>query len=238
MKSKEMMNQPDPLRSVLSFVFLVVFVFFIVSSTEFAFRNLGLDQSAAFLLLTLAIFGSAVNIPLFKIRSEGILTYERVGLLWGSWELPIYRPPQTTEVFINIGGALVPVLLSGTLLVLNPSLLVPVLVTIVPMTLITHKIAKIIPGLGITIPMFLILFIGLGVSISVEALYFLMGAPLSVIELAIVAYTSVTIGTLVGADLLNLPKVDKMQSSKVSIGGAGIFDGVFLAGLLVLVFLI
>ena len=40
-----------------------------------------------------------------------------------------------------------------------------------------------------------------------------------------------TFGTLVGADLLNMPRVRSLQAPMVSIGGAGTFDGVFLTGL-------
>jgi len=47
-----------------------------------------------------------------------------------------------------------------------------------------------------------------------------------------VAYVSGTMGTLIGADLLNLGKVAHMGAPMVSIGGAGTFDGVFLTGIL------
>ena len=48
---------------------------------------------------------------------------------------------------------------------------------------------------------------------------------------AAVAYVAGTFGTLVGADLLNMPRVRSLQAPMVSIGGAGTFDGVFLTGL-------
>jgi uncharacterized membrane protein len=39
-------------------------------------------------------------------------------------------------------------------------------------------------------------------------------------------------GTLVGADLMNLSRVSEFGASMVSIGGAGTFDGVFLTGII------
>lgn len=39
--------------------------------------------------------------------------------------------------------------------------------------------------------------------------------------------------TLIGADLLNLDKVQGLGAPIVSIGGAGTFDGIFLGGVLV-----
>jgi uncharacterized membrane protein len=47
-----------------------------------------------------------------------------------------------------------------------------------------------------------------------------------------VAYVAGTIGTLVGADLLNLRRVQDLGAPVVSIGGAGTFDGIFVTGIL------
>ena len=52
-----------------------------------------------------------------------------------------------------------------------------------------------------------------------------MGAP-------IIAYASGTLGTILGADLLNLHRIRELGAPLVSIGGAGTFDGVFLSGLI------
>ncbi len=49
-------------------------------------------------------------------------------------------------------------------------------------------------------------------------------------------YISGSIGTLIGADLLNLDKLQGMGAPVVSIGGAGTFDGIFLTGILAVVF--
>src|SRR6266496_3104078 len=46
------------------------------------------------------------------------------------------------------------------------------------------------------------------------------------------AYVAGVLGTLVGADLLNLPRIRKLGAPVASIGGAGTFDGIFLSGLL------
>ncbi|MCH7552064.1 DUF1614 domain-containing protein, partial [Patescibacteria group bacterium] len=39
------------------------------------------------------------------------------------------------------------------------------------------------------------------------------------------------LGVLIGADLLRLPKVMKGEVGIMSIGGAGVFDGIFLVGI-------
>ena len=46
------------------------------------------------------------------------------------------------------------------------------------------------------------------------------------------AYIAGSLGTLIGADLLNLPLITQMEAPVMSIGGAGTFDAIFLTGLL------
>jgi uncharacterized membrane protein len=46
------------------------------------------------------------------------------------------------------------------------------------------------------------------------------------------AYISGSLGTLIGADLLNLDKISGLGAPVASIGGAGTFDGIFLTGIL------
>ena len=48
----------------------------------------------------------------------------------------------------------------------------------------------------------------------------------------VIAYTSGTLGVLIGADLLNLDRIGDMAAPMVSIGGAGTFDGIFLTGII------
>jgi uncharacterized membrane protein len=47
-------------------------------------------------------------------------------------------------------------------------------------------------------------------------------------EAPAIAYIGGSIGCLVGADLLNLDKVQGLGAPIASIGGAGTFDGIFL----------
>jgi uncharacterized membrane protein len=46
------------------------------------------------------------------------------------------------------------------------------------------------------------------------------------------AYIGGSMGTLIGADLLNLDKISGLGAPVASIGGAGTFDGIFLTGIL------
>jgi uncharacterized membrane protein len=44
------------------------------------------------------------------------------------------------------------------------------------------------------------------------------------------AYIAGSLGTLIGADLMNLGRVRSLGAPVASIGGAGKFDGIFLTG--------
>src|SRR5262249_3762560 len=46
------------------------------------------------------------------------------------------------------------------------------------------------------------------------------------------AYIAGSVGTLVGADLMNFHHIQGLGAPVASIGGAGTFDGVFLSGIL------
>jgi uncharacterized membrane protein len=46
------------------------------------------------------------------------------------------------------------------------------------------------------------------------------------------AYIAGSLGTLIGADLLNLGNVQGLGAPVASIGGAGTFDGIFVTGIL------
>ena len=47
----------------------------------------------------------------------------------------------------------------------------------------------------------------------------------------ILAYAAGSLGTLIGADLMNLDKIRGLAAPVASIGGAGTFDGIFLTGI-------
>lgn len=81
--------------------------------------------------------------------------------------------------------------------------------------------ARPVKGVGIATPVFI-------PPIAAAVLAFLLSPG----EPRTVAYVAGTLGTLIGADLLNLKKIPKLGAPVASIGGAGTFDGVFLTGII------
>jgi uncharacterized membrane protein len=134
--------------------------------------------------------------------------------------MPQWSQPRQTVLAINVGGALVPTLLS---LYLLTQALAPlrVVVATAAVTLLTYWWARPVAGVGIVVPMLLP-----PLSAALAALLLVpQQTPLA-------AYVAGTMGTLIGADVLHVRQVTKLATPVASIGGAGTFDGVFLTGII------
>jgi uncharacterized membrane protein len=188
---------------------LLVLIFF--NLVAFSFEKLGLSSGIAILVLLLTLVGSMINIPVTRKRME----YTQEVVTFGFLRIPQQR---VSGLAINIGGAIVPVCLSAYLLTVVPSFW-QVAVATALMAVICKLLARPIPGAGIGIPMFIP-----PIAASIFALILArdFAAPC--------AYISGTLGTLIGADILNLRKINRM-GGVASIGGAGVFDGIFLVGI-------
>jgi uncharacterized membrane protein len=86
---------------------------------------------------------------------------------------------------------------------------------------VCYWLARPIPGLGIALPVF--------VPATATVIVALLVSRQHVAQLA---YVAGSLGTLIGADLLNLDKIRSLGAPVASIGGAGTFDGIFLTGVL------
>ena len=125
-----------------------------------------------------------------------------------------------TVIAINVGGALIPTLLSIYLVVKN-SLYFRSLIGVAVVACVVHQFAQPVHGLGISVPMYIP---PIAAVVTAMVLSWRNAAPLG--------YIIGSLGTLIGADILNLDKVRGLGAPLASIGGAGTFDGVFLAGIL------
>lgn len=213
---------------------ILLFPFFLLTGRIFT-RLLGLPPLFAFLIFMLSLFGSYVNIPIMEIVStEPVVAVREITFFGVSWFIPQFDVRRRkTIVALNIGGAIVPLLVSIYLLaVVVPSLesnmfvaYTKIFLALAIVTLLVHAVATPVRGLGIATPAFLPPFITALTSLMLYRLYI----PTNPF---IIAYVSGTLGTLIGADILNLDKVSKLGAPMVSIGGAGTFDGIYLTGLM------
>jgi len=197
----------------------LLFLLIEVRVIEYAYARIGVPHRHMMALMLLTLSGSYFNIPLWRIRS-GDVTREREVVTFGvKWLVPM-TPGQATIVAVNVGGALIPVLLSFYILavthVTGHAAVVGGLVTVV-----TWWLARPVRGVGIVVPTF-----AAPVAAAVAAW---LTAPANAPAVACVGGT---VGTLVGADLLNLGSLRDLGAPVASIGGAGTFDGIFVTGVL------
>lgn len=134
---------------------------------------------------------------------------------------------------LNVGGVVIPVILSIYLIIKNKLKLSKVLFGTIIVAIIAFFVTQPIPEKGIVsfFPYWLLpaIFAGLA-SIFLSRKNFRQAAPL--------AYISGTLGVLMGADFLHLPELLSYpikQSTPAVIGGADVFDMIFITGLLAVI---
>ena len=205
------------------FLFLLFFLFGLVKFGLFAvaFAKLGIPPEQLFSLLFLCIVGSMVNIPIKRIRlEEEPQELEMVSFFGIRYRVPRWRRPREMVLAVNVGGAVIPTCISLYLLA-HAQHPVRMLLAVAVVTYVVHRIARPVPGLGIATPMFIPPLVAALAALLINPHW----APPT-------AYVAGTLGTLIGADILNLNRIKELQAPVASIGGAGTFDGVFLTGIL------
>ncbi|MDF0591088.1 DUF1614 domain-containing protein, partial [Candidatus Methanocrinis natronophilus] len=91
--------------------------------------------------------------------------------------------------------------------------------------LVTHAVARPIRGLGIATPLFIPPLAAALSAILLTTAF----CPIPECRF-VTAYVGGVLGTLVGADILNLHRIADLGAPVASIGGAGTFDGIFITG--------
>src|SRR5271165_4833712 len=136
-----------------------------------------------------------------------------------TYRVPLIVQTGRTTIAVNVGGAIVPSAVA-IYLICHDRLHLSVLIATLAVIAIVFAVARPVPGVGIVTP-------ALVPAVSAALVAVCLGGHF----VAAMAYVAGTFGTLVGADVLNLPRLRSLRAPVVSIGGAGTFDGVFLAGL-------
>lgn len=204
------------LFAILAFWLMLVWIGVISG----VFQAIGLPPNLAFLALLVSLLGSYVNIPLTRVESGEPHTAEMVTSFGVRYRVPVHYADHSTVIAVNLGGAIVPVAISVYVLLLWPAMLLPAAIGVAIVSLVVHRFARPVPGMGIATPIFV-------PPIIAAICGWLLGGH----HADVVAYVSGVIGTLIGADLLNLGKIKGLGAPVASIGGAGTFDGIFLTGI-------
>ena len=209
-----------PFLVALAFLFFVVVAMVELGLLKYAYERMGVPPRYVFLVLLFSLLGSAINIPVAELPAERMVTGRVVDFFGMEYVVPDVQEAPGTVIAVNVGGALIPVILSLYLLFKNGFFLRAV-VAVAIVAFVVNAAAYPVRGVGISVPIFIPPIVA---ALAAMILAWRRAAPL--------AYVAGSLGTLIGADLLNLGKVQGLGAPVASIGGAGTFDGVFLTGII------
>ena len=167
-----------------------------------------------------SLIGSYFNIPLTELPEREVRSGQVVEFFGMRYVMPLVTDWPRTVIAVNIGGAVIPNLLSLYLLIKNDILSSPA-VAIAVVMVACYLLAQPVSGVGIAIP-----------SLAPPIIAATTALLVAERNVAAVAYVGGSLGTHIGADLLNLGKIQGLGAPVMSIGGAGTFDGIFLTGIL------
>src|SRR5258708_39743783 len=104
------------------FILLYALIFFVglaflftlleIGVIHYAFGALGLPPEMAYAALLTSLLGSYINIPLAKVAGGEPHAGEFAEFLWMRYPVPARYATGGTTVAINVGGAVVPILIS------------------------------------------------------------------------------------------------------------------------------
>jgi uncharacterized membrane protein len=187
---------------------------------RYAYMRLGVGPGVALLLLFGSLIGSYFNVPITVLSGPPARSGEIIDFFGMRYVVPVVGSWPGTVLAVNVGGAVIPTIMSSYLVIRYQLWLKAALAT-AAIALVIHSMATPVPGIGIAVPVF-------APVVATAILAFILSREYA----APLAYIGGSMGTLIGADLLNLDKIAGLGAPVASIGGAGTFDGIFLTGIL------
>ncbi|KYK33462.1 MAG: hypothetical protein AYK22_06615 [Thermoplasmatales archaeon SG8-52-3] len=194
---------------------ILIFYFIYLIFTN-AFRYMGFTTIEAIIIVFISfLFGFEIIISGFNISNIYLFSYEK-------W-----------NVAINMGGAVIPILLSIYLTIKKKLPLWKILIGISIVTIISYFVTQPVPEKGIIalFPYWLLPgFFASFASIFLSWKNFNKAAP--------IAYISGTIGVLIGADFLHIWELLNFEINSprsAVLGGAVVFDMIFITGIIAVI---
>lgn len=192
-------------------------------------EKLGMSPESAGLAVLGIFVGSLINIPVHELRRDELQPEVAFGP-WGQAFSKRYRRVQSrTVIAVNVGGCVIPVILAiqQALRVTkfgNHAILSAIIVALLSIG-VSFRASRTVPGIGIMMP-------GWVAPVTCVIASWILMPNAAPSERAAVAFIAGVAGPLIGADLLNLKKINTVPVGIMSIGGAGTFDGIVLSAML------
>jgi uncharacterized membrane protein len=193
-----------------------------------AFTRLGFSWITALAVILLMLIGSGVNVPIYRVKRDTIRLSENDSTIFDLSENQRSRNWDTV-VSINLGGAILPILIAAYLiyragLISGSPLVIPVCAGVLIVAAITFVSTKVIPQAGLQVPLLIPALTALLVALLLNG-----GIGL---DAAVSALVSGVAGTLLGGNVAHLGKVRDLDLANVSIGGGGTFAAMFICCIL------
>ncbi len=134
--------------AILVGIFVIVVI---LRSVRYAYESLGVSSGTAMFLLFATLVGSIFNIPVAELPPERIVSHEVIHFFGMRYRVPVVTHWAGTVIAVNVGGAVIPTLMSVYLLI-KRELWVKGLIATAVVALVIHWMANPVPGLGIAVP--------------------------------------------------------------------------------------
>ena len=200
----------QPFVQTLLILFFIYIIYLIITK---AFREMGFSSvEAVFIVFISYLFHLQIEVEGVNISYIYLFSYN-------NW-----------NIFINMGGAVIPLLISLYLALKKKLSSSRITISVVVVTLIAYFVSYPDPEKGIVslFPYWLLpAFAASILSIIMYWKEYQKAAPL--------AYLSGTVGVLIGADILHLPMLLSYEldhAVDAAIGGANVFDMIFITGVI------
>jgi uncharacterized membrane protein len=139
--------------AILVGLFLLLVAMIQVGILRYAYMRLGVSSGAALLLLLGSLIGSYINIPVVQLPEQHILSGRHAEFFGVHYSVPVVIDWPGTVIAINVGGALIPTVMSLYLLAKDQVWGLGLL-AIACVAGVSHWLAQPVPGVGIAVPTF------------------------------------------------------------------------------------
>src|SRR6202142_1395413 len=182
------------LFSILVFLFIGLIILIQLRILRYAYMKLGVGPGATLLLLFGSLIGSYFNIPITVLPGQMVRSGQVVDFFGMQYVVPLVQDWPGTVLAVNVGGAVIPTLMSSYL-VLRYQLWTRATIAVIAIAFIIHSMATPVHGLGIAVPVF-------APVVATAILAFLLSREYA----APLAYIGGPMAQPIGARLLNLEK--------------------------------
>jgi len=188
-------------------------------------KTLGLSVLETIALYLALLAMGAVNVPLYEFKSRRDSDQKTVTYAGEKYLLPVWHG-HNTLVALNLGGCVVALCISVYFASALTALWPAVLLSIVIVALGVFLASRPSRSAGYYVPTYVLP--ALSLAVALVALY---GSNAGLYNCARLAFCAGACGALLGTSLLNLPRLQRLGTTFFSLGGYGVFDGIFLTGI-------